>query len=103
MEGLKTLQGILALIDVVNFTGQAEKLGHEFTGKFTEYFQKKIKTMVERRGFHAVKNLGDAVLIFGTDPQGIIDIMKDLFDRDKPEDRFGFKSRFRMVGHSGYF
>ncbi|MCX6579832.1 MAG: NACHT domain-containing protein [Candidatus Aminicenantes bacterium] len=103
MAELETLQGILALIDVVNFTGQAEKLGHEFTGKFTEYFQKKIKTMVERRGFHAVKNLGDAVLIFGTDPQGIIDIMKDLFDRDKPEDKHGFKSRFRMVGHSGYF
>ena len=103
MAELKTLQGILALIDVVNFTGQAEKLGHEFTGKFTKYFQEKIKTMVERRGFHAVKNLGDAVLIFGIEPQGIIDIMKDLFDRDKPEDKHGFKSRFRMVGHSGYF
>ncbi|MCX6579827.1 MAG: hypothetical protein NT166_06545 [Candidatus Aminicenantes bacterium] len=39
MAELKTLQGILALIDVVNFTGQAEKLGHEFTGKFTGYSQ----------------------------------------------------------------
>ncbi len=103
MSELKTLQGILALIDVVNFTSQAEKLGDKYTGKFTEYFQDKIKTMVERHGFHAVKNLGDAVLIFGTDPQGIIDIMKDLFDRDKLEDRFGFTSRFRMVAHSSYF
>ncbi|HLP47616.1 MAG TPA: hypothetical protein VK469_16840, partial [Candidatus Kapabacteria bacterium] len=85
MAELKNKQGILALIDVVNFTGQAEKLGQEYTGKFTHYFQEKLKTMVERYGFYAVKNLGDAVLIFGTEPQGIIDIMKDLFERDKPE------------------
>ncbi|HLP59145.1 MAG TPA: hypothetical protein VK186_09955, partial [Candidatus Deferrimicrobium sp.] len=103
MTKLETKQGILALIDVVNFTGQADKLGQEFTGKFTDYFQEKIKSMVARHGFHAVKNLGDAVLIFGTEPQGIIDIMKDLFERDKPEDKHGFKSRFRMVGHSSYF
>jgi len=93
----------MSLIDVVDFTSQAEKLGDKFTRQFTGYFQDKIKSMVEKRSFHVVKPLGDAVLIFGTDPEGIIDIMRDLFERDKPEDQYGFISRFRMVAHSGYF
>jgi hypothetical protein len=42
-------------------------------------------------------------LIFGADVEGLLDIMLDLFQRDKPEDKFGFISRFRMVAHCGYF
>jgi len=38
MAELKTLQGILALVDIVNFTGQANKLGESFTAKYTAYF-----------------------------------------------------------------
>ncbi len=80
MAELKTLRGILALIDVVNFTGQAANLGDKYTAQYTDYFQEKLRTIVEKRGFHVVKYLGDAVLIFGTEPGGIIDIMKDLFE-----------------------
>jgi hypothetical protein len=31
MEEVKMLQGILALVDIVNFTGQATKLGEFYT------------------------------------------------------------------------
>jgi hypothetical protein len=103
MAEFKTLQGILALIDIVNFTGQATKLGEKYTAQYTVYFQEKIKTMAETNGFQVVKSMGDALLLFGADIEGLMDIMLNLFHRDKPEDRFGFKSRFRMVAHSGFF
>jgi hypothetical protein len=103
MAELKTMHGILALIDVVNFTGQSANLGDKYTAQYTDYFQEKLRTIVEKWGFHVVKYLGDAALIFGTEPEGIIDIMKDLFERDKPEDKYGFISRFRMVAHDSYF
>ena len=103
MSGLKTLQGILALVDIVNFTTQANKLGETFTAKYTDYFQEKIKSIGEKRGFQVVKALGDAVMLFGTEPEGILDVMLDLFQNETPEDKFGFVSKFRMVAHSGFF
>jgi hypothetical protein len=39
MTDLTTLQGILALVDVVNFTSQAEKLGEKYMAQYTAYFQ----------------------------------------------------------------
>ncbi|MGE5340991.1 MAG: NACHT domain-containing protein [Candidatus Omnitrophota bacterium] len=102
-EELNMLHGILAMVDIVNFTGQATKLGDTYTALYTSYFQGKVKQFTDRYGFDVVKPLGDAVLIFGTDPEGLLNIMLDLFDRDKPENKHGFISRFRMVAHSGYF
>jgi hypothetical protein len=99
----KTLQGILALVDIVNFTGQANQLGEQYTAQYCEYFQEKIKTISERHGFNIVKSMGDAVLFFGAAPEGILDIMTDLFLTDKPGNKYGFISRFRMVAHSGFF
>jgi hypothetical protein len=103
MPEFKTLQGILALVDIVNFTGQSNKLGEKFTAQYTAYFQKKIKGMVEKHRFQVIKFLGDAALVFGKEPDNLLGIMLDLFERDKPEDKFGFVSRYRMVAHSGYF
>jgi|GEM_PF-1321689 len=103
MSVLKTLQGILALVDIVNFSTQANKLGETFTAQYTDYFQEKIKSIGEKYRFQVVRSLGDAVVLFGTEPGGILDIMLDLFHRDKPEDKFGFVSKFRMVAHSGFF
>jgi WD40 repeat protein len=103
MADLETLQGILALVDVVNFTPQAEKLGEKYTAQYTAYFQEKIKTIATKYKFRVVKTLGDAVLVFGTSPAGLLEIMLDLFERDKPGDQFGFISRFRLVAHSGFF
>ena len=103
MAVLKTKNGILALIDVVNFTGQANNLGDRLTADFTGYFQEKIKILTAKHNFKIVKFLGDAVLVFGTSLEGILEIMIDLFHRDKLEDKYGFVSRFRMVAHTGYF
>jgi hypothetical protein len=41
MADLKTLQGILALVDVVNFTPLANKLGEEFTANTPPISRKK--------------------------------------------------------------
>lgn len=103
MENYKTRQGILALIDIVNFTGQANLLGNEYTAQYSQYFREKIDSIVNKHGFRAIKFLGDAALIFGQDPGKLLEIMLDLFERDKPGDKFGFISRFRLVAHSGYF
>jgi len=103
MAELKTLHGILALVDIVNFTGQATKLGNQYTGLYTEYFQQKVTGISGKYGFRVIKSIGDAVLLFGADVEGLLDIMLDLFQRDKLEDNYGFISRFRMVAHSGFF
>jgi hypothetical protein len=103
MADYKILHGILALIDIVNFTPQATKLGEENTQKYTAYFQDKVTDAAGKHGFQVIKSMGDAVLIFGTDAEDFLEIMKDLIEREKLEDRFGFKSQYRMVGHSGFF
>ncbi|MGE5341941.1 MAG: hypothetical protein ACM3SY_10740 [Candidatus Omnitrophota bacterium] len=99
----KTLNGILALVDIVNFTGQATKLGNQYTAQFTDYFQEKVTEISSRYGFQTIKSLGDAILLFGSDPEGLLNIMVDLFHKDKPEDKYGFICCFRMVAHSGFF
>lgn len=103
MAELKTLQGILVLVDIVNFTGQATKLGNKYTALYTEYFQQKVTGISGKYEFRVIKSIGDAVLLFGADVEGLLDIMLDLFQRDKLEDNYGFISRFRMVAHSGFF
>jgi hypothetical protein len=103
MAEFKTRYRILGLVDIVNFTSQANKLGNKYAGQYTQYFQEKIESIVEKHGFNIVKFLGDAALFQGEDPAGLIDIMLDIFHRDKPEDKFGFTSKFRLVAHSGYF
>jgi hypothetical protein len=103
MAELTTTHGILALIDIVNFTPQSLKAGEKFTPRYLEYFQEKINSMVKKHKFHVIKYMGDGALIFGTGPANLLEIMLDLFDRDKLENKFGFISRFRIVAHSGYF
>jgi WD40 repeat protein len=103
MANLKTSHGILALIDIVNFTAQSAKVGEKFTPQYLKYFQEKINSIARKNRFQVVKFMGDGALIFGTEPANLLDIMLDLFDRDKPGDRYGFISRFRIVAHSGYF
>ena len=103
MADFKTLQGILALIDIVNYTSQSDKLGDDYTRRYTAYFQEKITSIARKYKFQVIKFMGDAALLFGKEPGLLLEIMLDLFERDKPEDRFGFISKFRMVAHSGYF
>jgi WD40 repeat protein len=103
MAELKTLVGILALVDVVNFTAQSVKLGEKYSAKYTDYFQEKIKIIAERYDFQAFKPIGDAVLLFGKTVEDLLEIMLDLFHRNRLEDKDGFTSKLRMVAHIGFF
>ncbi|MCP5107084.1 MAG: NACHT domain-containing protein, partial [bacterium] len=100
---LKTLHGILALIDIVNFTPQANRVGEKFTAQYIAYFRETVETIIQGHGFRVIESSGDAVLLFGTEPEAVLDIMAGLFLHRQPEDKFGFRSKFRMVAHSGYF
>ena len=67
MAELETLTGILALVDIVNYTPQAQKMGDDYAAQYCDYFQQKIKTYSAAHGFRLIETLGDAVLLFGTD------------------------------------
>ncbi|MCX6579648.1 MAG: hypothetical protein NT166_05630 [Candidatus Aminicenantes bacterium] len=67
MAAFKVLQGILALVDIVNFTNQSIKMGDTVTADYISYFQDKIKHIVEKHGFRIVNSQGDAVLFFGAE------------------------------------
>lgn len=41
----KTKQGILVLIDVVNYTGQAKQAGDKCTAKYNKYFNETISQL----------------------------------------------------------
>lgn len=62
----------MVLVDIVNFTPQAAKLGN-------------------------------ALLLFGHDPEELLEIILDIFKREKLEDKYGLRSKLRMVGHFGFF
>ncbi|HLP45518.1 MAG TPA: hypothetical protein VK469_06215, partial [Candidatus Kapabacteria bacterium] len=100
MSKFKAFQGILALVDMVNFTNQAAQ-----TGETQAHFQEKVKSITGKYGFKVVKSLGDgdALLVFGTDPEGFLDIVLDLFHYQEQGDLTGFKPKFRLVAHSGFF
>jgi class 3 adenylate cyclase len=78
MAELKTEHGILALVDIVDFTGQANRLDDRFTAQYTKYFNDRMREIVSRHHYMVIKSLGDAILFFGTVPAGILDIMLDL-------------------------
>ena len=42
MTDFKTSRGILVLVDIVNFTKQANDLGTEYTAEYSEYFRETI-------------------------------------------------------------
>lgn len=103
MKVTKVLSGITALIDAFDFTAQAKRLGEANTAKFLTYFHDKIRAIVESRRYQVLDAWGGIVLIYGTEPSGIVEIMADLFGPRGPEDRYGFVARFRMAAHSGFF
>ena len=103
MPEFKIIHGFLALVDIVDFTRQSIKMGDTNSASYIEYFKEKITTIATKCQYNVVKSLGDAMLLFGQEPAGIIAIMKDLYRDDKPDSRYGFDARFRMVAHTGYF
>ncbi|HLP61224.1 MAG TPA: hypothetical protein VK186_20445, partial [Candidatus Deferrimicrobium sp.] len=79
MTDHKKMHGILALIDIVNFTAQSNNLGDDYTRQYTAYFQEKITSIARKYKFQVIKFLGDAALIFGKEPEDLLEIMLDLY------------------------
>jgi WD40 repeat protein/class 3 adenylate cyclase len=101
--GWRQEQGILALVDVVHFTNQANRLGNKLTSRFLDYFHSEIKRIVEKFNFQVIGTAGDACVLFGKEPQDFLEMMIALFRRNAVADRYGFSVKLRLVGNSSYY
>jgi class 3 adenylate cyclase len=63
----KITPGVLALIDIINFTPQSRRQGEKYTEKYLDFFKNSIETIVQRYEYQVIKYLGDGALIFGKD------------------------------------
>ena len=98
--------GILALIDIVNYTGQNARLGNLAAVQFTQHFQREARTIIEgQKKFKVLKFLGDAVLFWGSvaNIRDFVDVVLDFFVRNRIPGKHGFEARLRMVAHAGCF
>ncbi|MBF8276429.1 MAG: Guanylate cyclase protein [Candidatus Brocadiaceae bacterium] len=97
--------GVLALVDIVNYTGQTARLGDYAASQFTQHFQKEARAIIERQGFTVLKFLGDAVLFWGTVAQigNFVDAILDFFVRKCIPGKHGFEAKLRMVAHVSCF
>lgn len=95
--------GILVLIDMVEFTPQAVEQGGFKTAKLSRYFEQELRLRALPRRYKFIKSIGDAALLFGKEPMGLIDLMLDLFARKRIAPHLGFEIRLRMVAHHGFF
>lgn len=97
--------GILAMIDVVNFTPQSNKLGNKYTQAFLQYYYHEAYKIIKSHSFEPIKSIGDAVVFFGdiNKIDDFIKIMLDLFSEKRIPDKYGFKVSLRMVALCGFF
>ncbi len=97
--------GILVLVDIVNFTGQTNALGCNASNRFFQAFKNKALEITAPHDYKHIKDLGDAILFFGKDQQGFVEILLDFFVRNRLEEerREGFECKLRMVAHAGFF
>ena len=94
---------ILVLLDVVDYTPQAREQGGQKTKAFDQYIAEEMKTRATLHGFHFIKSIGDAALLWGESPHGLVAFILDLF-RDHPIlPKDGFTPGFRMLAHKDYF
>ncbi|MDI6781877.1 MAG: hypothetical protein QME49_07240, partial [bacterium] len=103
---IKTSQqfGILAMIDMVNFTAQSKKLNDKYTQAFLQYYYQEAYSIIKSHSFEPIKSIGDAVVFFGdiNKVDNLIQIMIDLFSKKRIPDKHGFKVSLRMVAHCGF-
>ena len=70
--------GILALVDIVNFTQQTSRLGDLNASFFVKHFQSEACKIIETQGFTVLKDLGDAILFWGNETAKFVGIIKDF-------------------------
>ncbi|MBF0275412.1 MAG: AAA family ATPase, partial [Nitrospinae bacterium] len=102
-EKEKTMQGIVGLIDMVNFAGQSNKLGPAKTQQVVPYFENEAERIITARNFSVIKKLGDAILFFGENPADFTNLFLDLYVKERIPPRYGFTLKLRMTAHSGFF
>lgn len=95
--------GIMAIIDLVDFTPQTVNSGDLKTAQFTEYFLTEAGKIAKDHHFELTKATGDGAVFFGVEPEDFIAFVNDLYVESPIEEAFGFKIDIRIVAHSGYF
>ena len=96
------IDAILVLLDVVEYTPQARAVGGPAVQQFDQHVQSELTRRAEKHGFHFIKPIGDAALLWGEQPKGLIDLALDLFKRDPISSAAGMKPRFRMLAHKDF-
>lgn len=99
----KKIDAILVLLDVVEYTPQARRLGATSTFEFDQYLKDQLTKRAEKCGFHFIKSIGDAALLWGRETDGLVSLIRDLFIDDPIREHKGFQVRLRMLAHEDVF
>jgi hypothetical protein len=94
---------ILVLLDVVGYTPQARAAGGQATQVFDAYLASALRERAQRHGFHLIKTIGDAALLWGDDPVRLVRFMVELFKDDPIPPHAGFTPTLRMLASKEYF
>jgi WD40 repeat protein/class 3 adenylate cyclase len=105
MVETKYKKGVLLLVDVVDFTSQANQLGTEKTTQFKQNLEKKIKKITAAYNGEFIKTIGDGLLIFFTDEEKFLEFACHLrnLSRYRQLDHGEFFGDLRMVAHMKNF
>ncbi|MCX6902769.1 MAG: hypothetical protein NTW03_04705, partial [Verrucomicrobia bacterium] len=90
------------LLDVVGYTPQSRATGAQGTREFDLHFAEVIKQRAEPHGFHFIKTIGDAALLWGTAPAGLVQLILELFGNPIAP-KGGITPSLRMLAHKDYF
>ncbi len=94
---------ILVLLDVVGYTPQSRAAGGVATREFDRHFTDELRQRAEPHGFHFIKPIGDAALLWGESPRGLVGLIQTLFKDDPIPPHAGIMPRLRMLAHKDYF
>ena len=99
----KRTDAILVLLDIVEYTPQAREEGSEATLEFDNYFAGEIRKRGDNNGYQYIKSIGDAALLWGTDPIKLVEFARDIFERDCIQPLGNFIVRLRLIACKAYF
>ncbi|MBF0402468.1 MAG: AAA family ATPase [Nitrospirae bacterium] len=95
--------GILAFIDIVDFTPQSHSAGDLKTSQLLKYYYAEIDKAAKSCNFEFIKSVGDAVLLFGKQPKDFLKFAVMIFVTRCVADNYGFELKFRMVANAGFY
>ncbi|MBF0320970.1 MAG: hypothetical protein HQL01_14320 [Nitrospirae bacterium] len=102
-NNIKKERGIFAIIDIVDFTPQHNRLGDVKAQKFTSKFYAEITEKIKPFNFELIKTALDAVFIFGQDPEDFLKFIIDLYTDNPIKGSEGFDLKLRTVANTGMF